>query len=123
MPGLGPGIHVKWAPPVLRPWMAGTSPAMTGSWAGSLQQRQVAVEDVQDFVAALIGDFEDGAVDAGFRVFPQRRLVGRGAEHRGRDGARIATLFLRHAVQPRQLLADLDAAAGAREPAIAILDD
>ena len=53
----------------------------------------------------------------------ERRLVGRGAEHRGRDRLRVAALFLGHPIEPRELLADLDAAAGPREPAVAIFDD
>src|SRR3954447_13726470 len=88
-----------------------------------LQKRGVAVENAQDLVPALIGNFEDGAVDPGLLVFLQRRLVGWGAEHRCGQRLRIAPALLGHLAQPAQLLDDLKAAARAREPAVAIFDD
>src|SRR5438094_10083449 len=87
------------------------------------EERRLAVQHAQDLIPAFVGDLEDGAVDTGLFVFPQCRLVGRGAEYRGRQRLGIAPFLLGHPAQPRELFADFVTAAGAREPAVAIFDD
>src|SRR5437762_2025506 len=87
------------------------------------EERRVAVQHAQDLIPAFVGDLEYGAVDTGLFVFPQCRLVRRGAEHRGRQRLGVTPLLFGHPAQPRELFPDLVAAAGTREPAVAIFDD
>src|SRR5436305_8550292 len=108
--------------PLKRGWVSLRSTHPTEPSLSS-EQRLVAVEDAQDLVGALVGNLEHRAVDAGRLIFAQRALFRRGAEHRGGQRLGVAPLLLGHPVQPRELLLDLIPAAGAREPAIAILDD
>src|SRR5689334_2031021 len=72
----------------------------------SAEERYVAVQHAQDLIPAFVRDLEYGAVDSGLFVFPQRRLVRRGAEHRGRQRLGIAPFLLGHPAQPRELFAD-----------------
>jgi len=76
-----------------------------------------------EMMRAECGCAEHRAVDAGLLVFAQRPRFRRGAEYRGGQRLGVAPLLLGHPVQPRELFLDLIPAAGAREPAIAILDD
>src|SRR5438270_8133707 len=108
--------------PLKRGWVSLRSTHPTEPSLSS-EQRLVAVEDAQDLVGALVGDLEHRAIDAGLLVFAQRPCCRRGAEHRGGERLGVAPLLLGHPVQPRELFLDLIPAAGAREPAIAILDD
>src|SRR6266700_1852591 len=61
-----------------------------------VQERDVLIEDAQDLVAALVGDLEDRAVDAGLLIFPQRGVVGRGPEDGSRQRARVSPGLPRH---------------------------
>src|SRR5438874_7133069 len=87
------------------------------------EERYVPVQHAQDLISAFVGNLEYGAVDTGLFVFPQCRLVRRGAEYRGRQRLGIAPFLLGDPAQSRELFADFVAAARARKPAVAIFDD
>src|SRR5438874_11165154 len=70
------------------------------------EERYVPVQHAQDLISAFVGNLEYGAVDTGLFVFPQCRLVRRGAEYRGRKRLGIATFLIVDPAQSGELLAD-----------------